>query len=65
MKALVYSAIAQGFSTPFLMVIVMLITNNRQIMGRWKNRRPMNVLGWLTTVAMFSGTIGLIVPLLK
>jgi Mn2+/Fe2+ NRAMP family transporter len=64
MKALVYSAIAQGFSTPFLMM-VMLITNNRQIMGQWKSRRPMNVLGWLTTVAMFSGTIGLIVPLLK
>src|SRR5215467_4530512 len=63
MRALVYSSIVQGFSTPFLMLLVMHITNNRQIMGRWRNTRAMNVLGWLTTAAMFSAAIGLIVTL--
>jgi NRAMP (natural resistance-associated macrophage protein)-like metal ion transporter len=33
MKALVWAGIVQGFSTPFLMLLVMLITNNRKIMG--------------------------------
>ena len=64
MKALVYSGIVQGFSTPFLMLLVMHITNNRKIMGRWRNTRAMNILGWLTTAAMFSAAIGLIITLL-
>ena len=64
MKALVYSGIVQGFSTPFLMLLVMHITNNRKIMGRWRNTRAMNILGWLTTAAMFSAAIGLIVTML-
>lgn len=61
MKALVYAGIVQGFSTPFLMLLVMLITNNRRIMGKWVNTRPMNILGWLTTAAMFAAAIGLVV----
>jgi len=65
MKALVYAGIAQGFSTPFLMLIVMLITNNRRIMRQWTNRPAMNALGWLTTIAMFGATIGLAVTMLR
>jgi Mn2+/Fe2+ NRAMP family transporter len=65
MKALVFAGIVQGFSTPFLMLLVMLITNNRRIMGRWVNTRAMSILGWLTTTAMFAAAIGLVVTLLK
>jgi Mn2+/Fe2+ NRAMP family transporter len=43
----------------------MLITNDHKIMGRWVNTRAMNVLGWLTTAAMFAATIGLFVTLVK
>ncbi|MCU1255643.1 MAG: hypothetical protein JWM83_1942 [Candidatus Angelobacter sp.] len=65
MKALVWAGIVQGFSTPFLMLLVMLITNNRKIMGRWVNTRAMNVLGWITTVATFAAMIGLIITLFR
>jgi hypothetical protein len=41
--------------------MIMLINNNRQIMGTWVNARGMNVLGWLTTTAMFLAGIGLVV----
>jgi Mn2+/Fe2+ NRAMP family transporter len=64
MKALVFAGIVQGFSTPFMMLMVMMITNNRKIMGKWVNSRRMNVLGWLTMIAMFAATIGLVVPLI-
>lgn len=64
MKALVFAGIVQGVSTPFLMVLVMRITNNPRIMGRWVNTRPMNILGWLTTAAMFAASIGLLITLL-
>ncbi len=65
MKALVFAGIVQGISTPFLMLLVMRITNNRAIMGRWTNTRSMNILGWLTTAAMFAATIGLLIMFLK
>jgi NRAMP (natural resistance-associated macrophage protein)-like metal ion transporter len=64
MKALVWAAIVQGFSTPFLMLLVMLITNNRSIMGRWTNTRAMNILGWTTTIAIFAAMIGLLITLI-
>jgi Mn2+/Fe2+ NRAMP family transporter len=65
MKALVFAGIVQGVSTPFLMFLVMRITNDRKIMGKWVNTRAMNILGWLTTAAMFAATICLIVFLFK
>lgn len=61
MKALVYSGIVQGFSTPPLLLLIMLITNNRRIMGNRVNSRGMNILGWITTAAIFAASIGLIV----
>jgi NRAMP (natural resistance-associated macrophage protein)-like metal ion transporter len=65
MKALVFAGIVQGVSTPFLMLLVMRVTNNPKIMGRWVNTRAMNILGWLTTVAMFAATVGLVITMLK
>jgi NRAMP (natural resistance-associated macrophage protein)-like metal ion transporter len=63
MKALVYAGIVQGVSTPFLMLLILLATNNRKIMGRWVNTRAMNILGWLTLIAMSGATIGLLITL--
>jgi Mn2+/Fe2+ NRAMP family transporter len=57
----VWSSIVQGISTPLLMLLIMLITNNRKIMGRWVNTRALNVLGWVTTVAIFAASAALIV----
>jgi NRAMP (natural resistance-associated macrophage protein)-like metal ion transporter len=61
MKALVYSGIVQGFSTPPLLLLIMLLTNNRKVMGKQVNSRGMNVLGWVTTGAIFAATAGLVV----
>ena len=60
MKALVFSGIVQGFSTPPLLLLIMLITNNRKIMGKRKNSLGMNILGWITTAAIFAATLGLV-----
>jgi NRAMP (natural resistance-associated macrophage protein)-like metal ion transporter len=61
MKALVVSGIVQGFSTPPLLLLIMLMTNNRAIMGAQVNSRGLNVLGWVTTAAIFAATLGLVV----
>ena len=61
MKALVFSGVVQGFSTPPLLLLIMLMTNNRKIMGNRVNSVGLNILGWITTTAIFAATVGLIV----
>ena len=56
MRALVWAGIVQGFSTPPLLLLIMLMTNNRKIMGDKVNTRWMNALGWTTTTAVFSAS---------
>jgi Mn2+/Fe2+ NRAMP family transporter len=60
MKALVWSGIVQGFSTPPLLLLIMLMTNNRRIMGAQVNSRALNILGWITTGAIFAASAGLV-----
>lgn len=60
-KALVLAGVVQGFSTPPLMLLIMRITNNSAIMGTQVNKRAINILGWITTVAIFSATAGLVI----
>lgn len=60
MKALVFSGVVQGFSTPPLLLLIMLMTNNRKIMGKRTNSLGMNILGWITTAAIFAATLGLV-----
>ena len=61
MKLLVWSGIVQGFSTPPLMLLILLMTNNPRIMGKRVNTRPMNVLAGITTAAIFLASAGLVV----
>src|SRR5262249_16949712 len=61
MKALVWAGIVQGVSTPPLLLLILLMTNNRQIMRQWVNRPTMNMLASITLVAIFAASIGLIV----
>jgi Mn2+/Fe2+ NRAMP family transporter len=50
----------QGFSPPPLLVLVMLMTNDRRVMGRWVNSPTINVLGWATTAVAFAATAALV-----
>lgn len=61
MRVLVWSGIVQGFSTPPLMLLIMLMTNRRDVMGKDTNGWAINLLGWLTTAATFAATIVLVV----
>ena len=61
MRALVWSGIVQGFSTPPLLLLIMLMTNDRNIMGEKVNSAWMNALGWITTIAVFAASAGLVV----
>jgi Mn2+/Fe2+ NRAMP family transporter len=57
---LFWTAVINGFVAPPLLVLIMLVANNRKIMGKRTNGAPLNVLGWLATLAMFAAAIGLV-----
>lgn len=61
MKALVWSGIVQGLSTPPLLLLIMRMTNDRRIMGDKVNTIWINLLGWITTAVLFAASFGLIV----
>ena len=61
MKALVWSGIVQGFSVPPLLLMMMLMTNDREVMGERVNSRLTNTLGWITTAITFTATACLMV----
>lgn len=61
MKALVLPGTVQGFSAPPLMLLILLMTNDRKIMGLRANRLGIRILGWVTNCAIFAASIGLVI----
>jgi Mn2+/Fe2+ NRAMP family transporter len=43
-----------------LLVLIMLVGNNREVIGTRTNNRGTNVLGWLATAAMTLAVIGMV-----
>jgi NRAMP (natural resistance-associated macrophage protein)-like metal ion transporter len=59
-SALFWTAVINGLLAPPLLVVIMLVANNRQVMDAHVNRRAANVLGWAATVVMCAAAIGLL-----
>jgi NRAMP (natural resistance-associated macrophage protein)-like metal ion transporter len=60
MDALFWTAVINGFLAPPLLVVIMLIANREQVMGRRVNAWWENVLGWTTTAVMFAAAVALV-----
>jgi|SRR5579859_2608147 len=61
--ALFWTAVINGLLAPPLLVVIMLIANNKKILGDRVNGRWMNILGWLTTAVMAAAAIGLLLTI--
>lgn len=59
-KALLYTAILYGLTSPILIAIIMHIANNKQIMKDHTNSKLSNFLGFLTLIVMSLSAIALI-----
>jgi NRAMP (natural resistance-associated macrophage protein)-like metal ion transporter len=59
--ALVYSAVLNGVVAVPLLVLILLVANNRSIMGAYTNGRLSNSVGILTTLAMAAAAVALAV----
>lgn len=63
MMALVWTAVINGLIAPPILVLVMLISNNRRILGPHVNGTFSNTIGWSTTFAMFIAAIAVLISL--
>lgn len=59
--ALFWTAVINGFLAPPLLVLILLIANNRKVMGKRVNSRGINIVGWLTTAILFAAAIALVI----
>ncbi|HLW38322.1 MAG TPA: divalent metal cation transporter [Candidatus Eremiobacteraceae bacterium] len=57
--ALYWTAVINGVLAPILLVFIMLIANNKKIMGARVNGAGANILGWATTGAMALAALAL------
>jgi NRAMP (natural resistance-associated macrophage protein)-like metal ion transporter len=60
MRALVWAGVIQGFSTPPLLLLIVLMTSSRRIMGDKVNSPTLNIVAWITTAAIFAASLGLV-----
>jgi len=58
-RALFWTAVINGVVAPPLLVIVMIIANNKRVMGTRTNGTFTNIVGWLAAVIMFAAAIGM------
>ncbi len=57
---MVLSQAVNGVLLPFLLIFMMIIVNDKRIMGRYTNGRVYNVLGWGTAVVVIGLTVALL-----
>jgi NRAMP (natural resistance-associated macrophage protein)-like metal ion transporter len=60
MKALIYTAILYGITSPVMIALVMHIGNNKKIMNNFTNSRLSNILGIITFLVMTIAAVALI-----
>ena len=58
--ALLWTAVINGVVAPPILVVIMLIANNKSVLGNKVNGRAINVAGWGTTAIMFAAALALL-----
>ncbi|MCR4323283.1 MAG: divalent metal cation transporter [Candidatus Azambacteria bacterium] len=64
MRMLYYAAVLNGLLAPPLMVLILLIGNNKKILGAYTNSRRSNILGWIIAGVMGAVSIALLISFL-
>lgn len=59
--ALFWTAVINGVVAPPLLIVVMLISNNKRVMGERVNGIATNIVGWLAAAIMFAAAIGMFI----
>ena len=60
-RIMVLSQVVNGVVLPFVLIFMLLLTNDRELMGEHVNSRAFNVIAWTTVVAMIGLTLAMLV----
>ncbi len=63
-KALIYAAFLNGLVAPIILALIVIISSDRKVMGRWTNKPSTTLMGWLVTAIMIIVGIAGLVSLL-
>jgi Mn2+/Fe2+ NRAMP family transporter len=61
LQILFLSQVANGILLPFILVFMLLLVNQKRLMGAYTNSVLFNVIAWVTTVIMIVLTVALVV----
>lgn len=51
-KTLIWAAVFNGLVAPVILVLIVLLSSNKKIMGEWTNGRWTKTVGWAATILM-------------
>jgi len=61
----VLSQVANGVVLPFVLIFMLLLTNDRELMGEHVNSRTFNIVAWTTVVTTIVMTIALVITQIR
>ncbi len=62
-KALIYSAVANGIIAPVILFFIVRLSGNMQVMGEHRSSRLAQIIGWFTILIMSIAAVGAIISL--
>ena len=62
-KALIYAAVGNALASPLILGLIVLISSNRKIMGKWTNKPGTTAIGWFVTAIMSAASVAAIVAI--
>jgi Mn2+/Fe2+ NRAMP family transporter len=62
MKALFWSAVINGVVAVPLMVVIIVLSSRKSVMGAFTASRPIIVLGWVATAIMGAAAVRMVIP---
>ena len=58
---MVLSQVVNGVVLPFVLIFMLLLTNDRELMGEHINSRAFNIVAWVTVVTMIGLTLAMLI----
>jgi Mn2+/Fe2+ NRAMP family transporter len=60
-RVMVLSQVANGVLLPFVLIFVLLLVNDRELMGNYVNSKWYNVVSWITVGVMIALTLAMVI----
>jgi Mn2+/Fe2+ NRAMP family transporter len=65
LRVMVFSQVINGILLPFVLIFVLLLINDRELMGDYINSRWYNIVSWITVGTLIALTVALLVAQLR